>query len=91
MAESKPLSEKDWQKAISAWLRNRMAADGVTPRELAERLRASGVDLERVPLTNKINRGTFTAAFLLQVLDALGIEQNLLNDVARGFSKKMSS
>lgn len=47
-------------------------AHEVSYTDLAERLRAHGVALSRRALTNKLHRGTFSFAFALQVLAALG-------------------
>ena len=45
---------------------------GVTYAQLAERLADIGVQETERNLNNKISRGGFSAAFLLQCLDAIG-------------------
>ncbi|WP_368425530.1 DUF6471 domain-containing protein [Tistlia sp.] len=49
-----------------------MARQGVTYAQLVERLAAIGVQEDGRNLRNKISRGKFTAAFLLQCLEGLG-------------------
>lgn len=44
---------------------------GVTYAQLAEKLTAMGISETERNLNNKISRGGFTAAFLLQCLDAI--------------------
>ena len=48
-------------------------------RELAERLAAIGVHETERNLSNKINRGTFTAVFFFQVMEAIGVQNIHLN------------
>ncbi|RVB72452.1 hypothetical protein EN885_29190 [Mesorhizobium sp. M6A.T.Cr.TU.014.01.1.1] len=45
---------------------------GVTYAQLVEKLNAIGVDEKEVNIRNKLARGKFTAAFLLQCLEAIG-------------------
>lgn len=45
---------------------------GLSYRELAEKLAAIGVGETERNLNNKISRGGFSAAFLIQCLDAIG-------------------
>ena len=44
----------------------------ISYRDLAERLQAIGVKDSERNISNKISRGGFTAAFLIQVMDAIG-------------------
>ena len=46
----------------------------VSYEELARRLVAYGVRMETQALINRINRGSFTFAFAMQVLAALGVK-----------------
>lgn len=45
---------------------------GITYAQLAEKLAAVGVTENERNLNNKISRGGFTAAFMLQCLEAIG-------------------
>ena len=42
--------------------------------QLVERLSEIGVDEKEVNIRNKLSRGKFTAAFLLQCLEAIGTD-----------------
>jgi hypothetical protein len=71
---------KDWAKEAKGTLRGEMTKRGVTYKGLSERLAGNGVSDSDVNLRNKISRGTFTAAFFLQCLDALGVHTVRLDD-----------
>jgi hypothetical protein len=47
---------------------------GLTYAQLVEKLAAIGVNETERNLTNKISRGGFTAAFLVQCLEAIGCQ-----------------
>lgn len=53
---------------------------GVSYRELAEKLTAIGIPESERNIANKISRGGFTAAFLLQCLAAIGAQTLRLDD-----------
>lgn len=52
-------------------LKGELKRRGVTYAQLAEKLAAIGVTENERNLNNKISRGGFTAAFLLQCLEAI--------------------
>ena len=56
-------------------LRGELRRKGVTSSQLAEKLAAIGVQETERNLNNKISRGGFTAAFLLQCLEAIGASE----------------
>ena len=62
----------DWEAKARGLLRAEMAKQGLTYNQLVERLKAVGVTDDERNLRNKVSRGKFTAAFLLQCLAALG-------------------
>lgn len=53
-------------------LKGELKRRGITYAQLAEKLAAVGVQENERNLNNKISRGGFTAAFLLQCLEAIG-------------------
>jgi len=53
-------------------LKAELKRKGLTYAQLAEKLAEIGVDENERNLNNKISRGGFTAAFLLQCLQAIG-------------------
>lgn len=56
-------------------IRAEMARQNVTYAQLVERLAEVGVDENERNLRNKISRGKFTAAFMVDCLSALGVHQ----------------
>lgn len=55
-------------------LKGELKRRGVTYAQLAEKLAAIGVPENERNLNNKISRGGFSAAFLLQCLKAIGCQ-----------------
>ena len=68
-----PLSDEAARQTIIALVRAEMARRRTTYRGLVTALGSIGVVEEERVLRNKIARGTFSAAFLLQVLRALRV------------------
>lgn len=65
----------DWEAKARGILRAEMARQNVTYSQLNERLESIGVQEDERNLRNKVSRGKFTAAFMLQCLAALGSQQ----------------
>jgi len=61
-------------------LKGELKRRGITYAQLAEKLSAIGLSENERNLNNKISRGGFTAAFLLQCLDAIGASSLRLSD-----------
>ncbi len=53
-------------------LKGELKRRGITYAQLAEKLAGIGVSENERNLNNKISRGGFTAAFMLQCLEAIG-------------------
>jgi hypothetical protein len=53
-------------------LKGELKRRGITYAQLAERLAGLGISENERNLNNKISRGGFTAAFLIQCLEAIG-------------------
>ena len=69
----------EYEEKAKNLLKAELKRRGVTYGQLVEKLAAIGVmDSER-NLNNKISRGGFTAAFLLQCLEAIGSNDLRLN------------
>ena len=67
------MAEKtDFEALAANLLKAELKRKGVTYAQLVERLNAMGVDEKEVNVRNKLSRGKFTAAFLLQCLAAIG-------------------
>ena len=65
----------DWEAKAANILKAELKRAGVTYAQLVERLAAIGVDEKEVNVRNKLSRGKFTAAYLLQCLTAIGVER----------------
>ena len=61
-------------------LKAELKRKGVTYAQLAEKLSAMGISETERNLNNKISRGGFSAAFLLQCLEAIGCRSLQLSD-----------
>ena len=61
----------DWEAKARGILRGEMAKQNVTYSQLVEKLESIGVTEDERNLRNKVSRGKFTAAFMLQCLTAL--------------------
>lgn len=67
------MSERDWVAETKNLLKAELKRKGVSYRDLAEKLTAMGIPESERNLANKIARGGFTAAFLIQCLTAIGV------------------
>jgi hypothetical protein len=67
-----PLTSQYEEKAKNL-LKGELKRKGVTYAQLAEKLAALGLQETERNLANKISRGGFTAAFLIQCLEAVGV------------------
>lgn len=65
----------DYELMAANLLKAELKRKGVTYAQLVERLADIGVDEKEVNVRNKLSRGKFTAAFLLQCLGAIGSQQ----------------
>lgn len=67
------MAEKtDYELLAANLLKAELKRKGVTYAQLVDKLAAIGVDEKEVNIRNKLSRGKFTAAFLLQCLSAIG-------------------
>jgi hypothetical protein len=72
--KNKPLTQEYEAKAKNL-LKGELKRRGVGYRELAEKLTVMGAPETERNLANKISRGGFTGAFLLQCLEAIGAKE----------------
>lgn len=66
--------EIDWIKRAKGLLRSEMTRRDVSYDDLVRLLGEIGIEETSANLRNKVSRGSFTAAFLLQCLKAMGVE-----------------
>jgi hypothetical protein len=71
----------DWAERAKGLLKAELKRRNVGYRELAEKLTAIGIPETERNIANKISRGGFTAAFLIQCLSAVGCTTLRLEDV----------
>lgn len=71
-----------WTDAAKGLLKAELKRRNLSYRDLAERLTAAGHPENERNLTNKIARGSFTAAFLLQCLHVIGCQSVRIDDLA---------
>jgi hypothetical protein len=75
-------TEEEWAERVRAYLKAELGKAEVTYADLAKRLKRHGFREEtEASITNKLKRGTFSAAFLLATLSALESEGVRLEDV----------
>jgi hypothetical protein len=64
----------EYEAKVKNLLKSELKRRGMTYAQLAKALTEIGVQENERNLNNKISRGGFTAAFLLQCLEAIGTE-----------------
>jgi hypothetical protein len=69
-----------WENKAKTLLRVEMTKQGLSYKDLQAKLAAIGVVEEEPAIRNKVGRGKFSAAFLLQCLEAIGCEALRLSD-----------
>jgi hypothetical protein len=74
---SKP---RDWQTHVKGLLKAELKRRDLSYRDLTDRLRVIGVKDNERNISNKIARGTFTAVFFMQCMDAIGCQTIHLGD-----------
>lgn len=65
--------QTEWEARAANLLKAELKRKGVTYAQLVEKLDAIGISEKEVNVRNKLSRGKFSAAFLLQSLCAIGV------------------
>ncbi|MFN4183356.1 MAG: DUF6471 domain-containing protein [Hyphomonas sp.] len=65
----------DWEEKAANLLKAEIKRQGLTYAQLVEKLAEIGVSEDERNVRNKVSRGKFTAAFLLQCLSAIGSQE----------------
>jgi Domain of unknown function (DUF6471) len=71
---------KDWQAKVKGILKAELKRRELSYADLAEKLAVIGIKDNERNLSNKIGRGTFTAIFFIQCLEAVGCHTIHLGD-----------
>jgi len=66
------VTDEAWQAKARAILKRELAGEGIKRKELVERLAKIDVKETEQNIANKLSRGSFSAVFMLQVLEAIG-------------------
>ena len=74
MRIKKDISVADWVAFAKGILRAEMLRKGLSYADLVSALEETGVKESEANLRNKVSRGSFTAAFLFQCMDAMGVQ-----------------
>jgi hypothetical protein len=69
------MDKPDWNARASNLLKSELKKKGVTYARLVEKLAEIGVEEKEVNVRNKLSRGTFTAAYFIQCLEAIGVRK----------------
>lgn len=80
MTEAQTPPPRDWTAYTKQLLRAEMMRKGINYKGLVEKLDAIGIKETEANLRNKISRGGFTGAFLIQCLVAMGVTSLRLED-----------
>ena len=80
MAAKEHPATVEYETRAKNLLKGELKRRGITYAQLAEKLAVLGVVENERNLNNKISRGGFTAAFLLQCLEAIGASSLRLSD-----------
>lgn len=70
----------DWEKKVQTLLKVELAKRSLTYKQLSEKLAQLGVVESEPNIRNKLSRGTFSAVFLVQCLEAIGCRSLQLSD-----------
>ena len=71
---------QEYEEKAKNLLKGELKRRGITYAQLVEKLSVLGVQETERNLANKISRGGFTGAFLIQCLDAIGCRSLQLSD-----------
>ena len=65
-------TETEWQTKVKNILKGELKRNGVSYADLVAKLEVIGIQETERNLANKISRGGFTAAFMVQCFEAIG-------------------
>jgi hypothetical protein len=66
--------DTEWEAKVKGLLKSELKRRNVSYAQLVEKLAAIGVVDSEPNIRNKLSRGKFTAVFLIQCLEAIGVE-----------------
>ena len=72
--------KNEWETRAANLLKAQLKLKGITYSQLVDKLEAIGVHEKEANIRNKLSRGKFSAAFMLQCLSAIGSASLPLSD-----------
>jgi len=72
-------STRDWQTRVKGILKAELKRRDFSYRDLVDKLASIGIEDTERNISNKIARGSFTAVFFLQCMEAIGCHTIHLN------------
>lgn len=69
------MSDEEWKEYAKGLLKAEIARRNLSLIDVAKKLEAMGISETPQNISNKINRGTFGAIFMLQILKAVGCKE----------------
>ena len=66
-------TQTEWETNAANLLKAELKRKGVTYARLVEKLAEVGISEKEINVANKLSRGKFSAAFFLQCLKAIGV------------------
>ena len=69
------MSDEEWKEYAKGLLKAEIARKNLSLIDVARKLEAMGISESPQNISNKINRGTFGAIFMLQILKAVGCKE----------------
>ncbi len=70
----------DWERKVQTLVKVELAKRSLTYKQLSEKLAELGIVESEPNIRNKLSRGTFSAVFLVQCLEAIGCRSLQLSD-----------
>jgi len=67
--------QNQWETKVANLLKAELKRKGVTYAQLVDKLQAIGVEEKEANIKNKLARGKFSAAFMVQCLEAIGVSK----------------
>lgn len=67
-------TQTEWETRAANLLKAELKRKGVTYAQLVERLSDIGISEKEANVANKLSRGKFSAAFMLQCLSVIGVQ-----------------
>lgn len=66
--------QTEWEEKVSRLLKAELKRQGVTYAGLVDKLADIGIEEKQANVANKLSRGKFSAAFMLQCLSVLAVD-----------------